>query len=221
MADPIWTWDGERYHDPANGHWVGRGDFPRLRDQYIDSQQYGVSNYSEIYASGDMTREQFIETMRETIRSTYVDEYSLGRGGKYMVTKEEWLEVARDVKGQYRYLNNFANEVEAARAAGHPFSPEYIANRAKMYVDSGTKAFEKASARAMGIPLKDANGNPSLPAYPGDGQTPCRVNCRCRWDIVETETGWDCTWVLGDAQHCKGCEDNSKDWAPLHIERAG
>ena len=218
MAEPVWTWDGKRYHDSANGHYVGRADFPRLRDQYIESQQYGVSNFSEIYADGDMSRDEFITRMRETIKSSYVDEYSLGRGGKYMVTKEEWLDVARDCKAQYRYLNNFANEVEKARSAGHPYSAEYIANRAKMYVDSATKAYEKAAARTAGIPAKGPDGKPSLPAYPGDGKTACTVNCRCHWEIEDTETGWDCYWMLGEAEHCTDCMDNAMMWSPLQIE---
>ena len=213
MAAPDWTWDGKRYHDAVTGQFVGPKDFVRLRDEYIDLQQYRVSNISEMVANGSISREEFIVRMRESVRSTYVNEYALGRGGKNVVTREEWLRIGRDCKEQYRYLNRFADQIEAARASGKPFSPEYIANRSKMYIDSATKEFERARAEAVGVP--------SLPAYPGDGQTVCTVNCRCNWEIEETDTGWDCTWTLGQAEHCTDCLVNADKWAPLVIERAG
>jgi len=212
VADPTWFWDGKRYHDTSTGRYVGPKDLIRLRDEYIDLQQYRVSNIAEAYADGGMSRDEFIASMRESIRSTYVNEYSLGRGGTAQVTREEWLQVGRDCKAQYRYLNRFADQVEAARASGKPMSAEYIANRAKMYIDSGTKPYEMARAKAAGVP--------SLPAYPGDGKTVCTVNCRCHWEIKDTETGWDCTWVLGQAEHCTDCLTNASKWAPLHIEGA-
>jgi hypothetical protein len=212
MPEPTWEWDGKRYHDTSTGRFVGPKDFVRLRDEYIDLQQYQVSNISEMVADGSITREEFIGRMRESIRSTYVNEYALGRGGTAQVSREEWLQVARDCKAQYRYLNRFADQIEAARAAGHPMSPEYIANRAKMYIDSATKEYERSRAKDAGVP--------SLPAYPGDGQTVCTVNCRCHWHIEETETGWDCTWMLGQAEHCTDCLENADKWNPLQIERA-
>ena len=211
MADPTWTFDGKRYHETRTGRFVGAKDLVRLRDEYIDLQQYQVSNYSEMVANGSMSRDEFISRMRESIRNTYVNEYALGRGGRQMVTKAEWLQVARDAKAQYRYLNRFADQIEAARLAGKPFSPEYIANRAKMYIDSGTKPYEMARAKAAGVP--------DLPAYPGDGQTVCTVNCRCHWEIEDNDTQFDCTWTLGDAEHCTDCLTNASKWAPLVIPK--
>jgi hypothetical protein len=65
----------------------------------------------------------------------------------------------------------------------------------------------------------ESQGAPSLPAYPGDGQTACLGNCRCNWDIEETEDAWEATWELNDAEHCADCIANAEQWNPLRLPK--
>lgn len=218
MPDPrestsAWTWDGRRYHDVSTGRFVGEQQMTALRDLYIDRQQERVTDIAELFADGDINRDQFITQMREEIRNAYVNEYALGSGGRAQVSKAEWLEVGRDCKKQYGYLNNFADEMESARQAGNPRSAEYIANRAKLYMESSSQAYEKARSEALGMPPG------ALPAYPGDGSTVCRTNCHCHWDIEEEGDEWHCYWRLGESEHCPDCEENASNWNPLVIPR--
>jgi hypothetical protein len=79
-----------------------------------------------------------------------------------------------------------------------------------MYPRSAREARERANARAWGVP--------KLPAYPGDGQSECLVNCRCFWSIKETRDGWEATWALTPAEHCATCVENSQKWNPLVVK---
>ncbi|KPV42211.1 hypothetical protein SE17_44475, partial [Kouleothrix aurantiaca] len=58
-----------------------------------------------------------------------------------------------------------------------------------------------------------------LPAMPGDGTSPCLTHCRCAWDVtaLEGEQNYDCTWTLGDTEHCQVCKQRAVEWAPLRI----
>ena len=51
---------------------------------------------------------------------------------------------------------------------------------------------------------------PGLPAYPGDGSTPCRTNCKC--SVEERADGF--YWILHPAEHCGECQQRAAQWAP-------
>lgn len=91
-----------------------------------------------------------------------------------------------------------------------------IASRSQMYMDSSREAFERGQMRAYGIP--------SLPDYPGAGNTACLTRCRCHWEyesVLDEEgvlIGYNCTWVLDPpAEHCDDCDAYSQQWAPLFV----
>ena len=91
-----------------------------------------------------------------------------------------------------------------------------ISARSRMYMNSSREAFERGQMRAHGIP--------SLPDYPGAGNTACFTNCRCAWQYEEVYDesgeflGWNCTWVLDPpAEHCVDCDAYSRQWNPLFV----
>ncbi|MCL5460389.1 hypothetical protein M3M33_17255, partial [Loigolactobacillus coryniformis] len=66
-----------------------------------------------------------------------------------------------------------------------------------MYMEASSQSFEKAKVSSRGIP--------DLPDYPGSGRTECMTNCKCYWNIKETETEWLCYWSLSNVEHCDSC----------------
>ena len=114
------------------------------------------------------------------------------------------------LRDQYHHLDGFAADIAAGR-----LSEAQIRARARMYVDAGHLAFERGRAEAFGMP--------TLPAYPGDGQTACLTRCWCSWDhvpVIEQGVliGWDSTWKLENrVDHCEDCPKNAKLWAPLFV----
>jgi hypothetical protein len=55
-----------------------------------------------------------------------------------------------------------------------------------------------------------STGNPDLPAYPGDGSTPCIGHCGCSWE--EKSGKW--YWTRGKADSCAECVRRASAWAP-------
>jgi hypothetical protein len=78
-----------------------------------------------------------------------------------------------------------------------------------MYVNGGTMSFEQGQASAWGLAH-------SLPCYPGDGGTPCLSNCRCSWEIKETEAAIEATWQV-NAEACSGCVARGQRYSPLVV----
>lgn len=87
--------------------------------------------------------------------------------------------------------------------------------RSQLYINSARQAYERAKARALGVP--------DLPAYPGDGSTVCKSNCACSWrlepiyDDDDNLIGWNAFWELGAADHCPDCIQRSIQWNPLRL----
>lgn len=144
--------------------------------------------------------------MRKELRTTYTAQYMAGRGGKNVMTQSDWGKVGNMLKGQYAYLNDFAKEIASGK-----LSQAQIAARAGMYTSSASQAYERGKVAAYGAP--------DLPAYPGDGATACRGNCKCRWSIKETKTSWVCRWVLSAVENCGDCVERAGKWNPLVIEK--
>ena len=122
------------------------------------------------------------------------------------MTQSDYGRVGGLLKRQYQYLDNFAKEIGAGK-----LSQGQVETRSKMYINSSTQAFERGKASTLGLP--------QLPAYPGDGQTRCRTNCKCNWRIIDKETHWECTWNLNPAEHCDDCLANAARWNPLVIPK--
>ena len=55
-----------------------------------------------------------------------------------------------------------------------------------------------------------------MPCYPGDGGTECLSNCRCSWDITQTETAIEATWEV-NAEACPGCVARGERYSPYVV----
>ena len=203
-----WQWDdrAKRYRDTATGRFITQHKAVTLRDYYIEAKKADVDGVTRRLLNHSTNLQQWTLDMRAQVKDTYINEYMLARGGRNNMTQSDWGRVGGMLKKQYQHLDNFARDIDAGKVSGGQ-----IRTRARMYVDSATQAFERAKTESLGLPV--------LPAYPGDGQTVCRANCQCHWDIQDRGDHWDATWVLGVAEHCPDCVDNSRQYAPLVVPK--
>ena len=173
-----------------------------LRDAFTDALAIQAETLAYKLAAGDLTLQQWTEQQRALIRTAYVDQYVMGRGGRQQMTQADWGTVGQKVRAQYQYLDGFAKDLAAGK-----MTPQGAAARAKLYTASATAAFETGKAGSYGL---------RLPAYPADGSTPCKVSCRCHWRIEDGDSVWNCFWVLGarDERNCNVCPDRAARWAP-------
>lgn len=87
-------------------------------------------------------------------------------------------------------------------------------HRAEMYAKSLEQVYQRAYMRAKGESVQ----LPDLPAYPRDGSTVCRTNCRCRWDVRRvSDTEYQAVWKLQPGENCPDCLERAVRWNPLRI----
>lgn len=113
--------------------------------------------------------------------------------------------VVIDLATQLRFLERFAVEVQDGKEWQKGWN-----SRAAMYASSIQTPYWRGATRML-----------PLPAMPGDGTTPCLVNCKCSWDLQELEGdgNYDCYWRMGAVEHCQICRQRAVDWAPLEIRK--
>jgi hypothetical protein len=213
MTTPIaqrlpWEWDDriKRYRDLVSGRFVAAKKLVQLRDTFVERVMSRSDALIDRLAGGEINVQQWVGEMRTLIRKTYMAEAEAAIGGRNAMTSADFGRVGGQLQRQYQYLNNFAEEMRNGK-----LSPGQARVRARMYINGATQAFERAKTHSAGIP--------DLPQYPGDGRTQCLSNCKCTWEIVDTETAWECTWSLGIAEHCDDCVSNASKWNPLMIQK--
>lgn len=209
MASP-WVWQEKlgRYRNTVTGRFIGPKQMVALRDQFVDHQKGQMVALTNRLTAGQIDMVAWQRGMKGIIKQSFIDQYVLGKGGRNMMTAADWGRVGQMVKSQNAYLRRFAGDL-----ADGKLSAGQAGVRAALYGGASRQAFEVAKGRSAGMP--------TLPQYPGDGQTVCGTNCQCSWDIQETEDGWDCTWSLGAAEHCPDCLALAEQYAPLHLDKPG
>jgi hypothetical protein len=196
-----------RYRDLNNGRFIAKRTVDKMQTDFLDARADAVDDLASGLVGGDLTVQRWLEGMRDEVKVAHIGQYMFGRGGRNAMTDSDWGRVGQVVRQQYAFLQNFAEQV-----ADGVLSESQIRVRASMYVDAAHTAF--------GHGLAQAKGWPDLPAMPGDGSTVCLTNCDCDWVVEPVEGGWNCTWELGNTDHCDDCVGRADAWAPLFIADA-
>lgn len=189
-----------RYRDTRTGRFLSNSQMVDLRDDFTEANRAWFVEHAGRLNAGEIDLQQWERQARARLKSIHIDQYTLGRGARKSMTQADWGRVGHALRDQYAYLNQFAGEI-----ATGTLTPAGIAARSTLYVEASTASYERGRAAARNL---------VLPAYPGDGSTACRVNCKCTWRITESEDAWDCYWTLGNAEHCEDCVQRSQTWAP-------
>lgn len=209
--DSPWEWDqpSKRYRNRDSGRYMSSRQMLPLRDAFIDAQKEAVTDLVDRLVDGEISTNRFVQEMRNLIKTSFVDEYALAHGGRHNMTSRDFGIVGQMCRSQYSYLNNFAAEMNDGK-----LSPGQIRARGRLYIEAASQAYERAAAEVRGI-----SGPHGLPAYPGDGSTACRTNCRCSWEFTETDDAWECRWTLHPAEHCLDCLGRSATWNPYVVAK--
>lgn len=173
----------------------------------LPSQLAGVARrLTQRLIAGDTEVAAWEEALARALVEYHLASYADGAGiAPNQLTSQERRVIAKYVQLQLDYLQGFGNDLEAGRYAGKPLG---AAARAAMYGGAANGSWWMGKTRGY-----------VLPAYPGDGTTQCRTNCRCRWEIVPLEGSGNANayWRLGAAEHCQTCAVRAEDWSPLEI----
>lgn len=197
-----WSFDQRisRYRDGRTGRFIPKADVVALRDNIVDKARDESASLAERLRIGAISRGEFTDGMRGLVTNAHGAQYLFGRGGLNAVTSKDVSTLQQAIVGQYGYIDNFANDLLSGDV-----SEARARQRAHMYADGSIQSYERARA---------ASFNVDLPAYPGDGGTPCLTGCCCSWDISRKDGVVSATWKVGGADPCSGCLDRAAKWDP-------
>lgn len=207
-----------RYRDSDTGVFITRDEVLNYTQQLIDAGGDAAHTLSGLVSDGTLSTDDFILQMRAELKSTFLQEGILGRGGRSLMTARDWGGIGASLKPQYQRLEGFRADLKAGK-----LSELQIAQRARQYFDAAREAYERGNAAAHGVY--------GLPYYPGDGNTTCSSGCACTWrfekildadgNVIAIHAFWELT---ADAEHCqpkddkRGCEQNAAEYSPLIID---
>lgn len=188
--------------------------YAEVRDAYA----VAADDATDRLLSGEISPRQWEAEMQDAVRDAHTAAYVAGRSGIVEnVTPREWGRLGPVVRGQYGYLRRWRMELEATPGAER--SEAAIRARARLYSAAARQSFERGvqdEIGAGGVPI------PLLPAYPGDGSTDCRANCKCRWAVrilSKARGDYDVSWRMASAEHCPTCRARAKAWKKLKVRR--
>lgn len=204
---PTWGWDAvsKRYRDIETGHYMPRTQVLGYVDQSLKASTVASSQLAGFVGDKALAPKDFATFFRDELKKEYIRQYTLGIGGREQMTHSDWGKVGAMLQEQYKYLRNFEKDL-----ATKELTPEQIASRSEMYVNSAREAFETAhakNAKALGLGeeawiLGMAEHCDKCLEYagmgwqpvgtfptPGAGATPCLTNCQCHKAYRDPETG--------------------------------
>jgi len=118
---PGYVWDermsGGRYRvlyaDGRLGQMVSASSLQDLVTGLSDKSGARFAGLAGDVAAGRILPADFQRAMMSELKSLHNSAAALGRGGWSQMTRNDWLSNARMLKGEYRYLANFAQELAA------------------------------------------------------------------------------------------------------------
>jgi hypothetical protein len=207
MVSARWLYDqaDQAYRDARTGDVISDDELQDLANQFLDGQQRRIDRLMSDLGEQRIALSYWENAMRQVIKDSHGVLYVLGRGGRNAMHPTDWGRVGRYVQSQFTYLNGFARDI-----AGGQVSQAQAQVRAGLYIGSARAAMSRGVAAAA--------GGLALPQYPGDGSTPCLGNCRCWWQLTQTQNEWHARWIsVADRASCEECVQRGGLWNPLVI----
>jgi hypothetical protein len=183
----------QRWFDTVTGKFVSETavvDEMRIHQQAT----YNVlENATRQLYAGQLTLEQWQIVTAHELKDAHLAQAMFAVGGKRNMTQENWGRVGGALANQYRYLDNFANEIAAGNvsleaalarinlygdATQASYWREYkLATKEQLWWNLGTT--EQHCGRCPELAAASPYNPKDLNQVPGDGNTPCLGHCDC------------------------------------------
>lgn len=205
-----------RYRDLTTGKLVSKSFVVSKAEGSIVFSQGATRELAKALADGVIDPFEWRRIMREQIKDEYIRQALLGAGGRNNMNPTRWGSVGGGIADQYKYLENFYIDIVlgdlsegqiAARAGMYINSAREAYNR-QIGITAGLLGFDEVmwvldlgtdnhcqtclDRAAMGWqPVMADGGFPDAggSVFPGDGNTICLTNDKCRLEYRNSITG--------------------------------
>lgn len=199
MPWPKFTWDARsRQYKDARGKFVPRRAVRQALDEAIEQAKQGIADVSRNLQSGTVNLPQWQITMEQQLKAIHVMSAAAAAGGWAQATPKDWAAAGRRLQQQYKFLENFAYQIEQ----GLPLDGRFL-NRAQSYATAGSGTYEKvlrqkdlASSVVLAERRRLHSANPCTPClgYHALGWQPpetlpdigescdCHSRCQCTFE---------------------------------------
>ena len=167
----------------------------------IDELRQDLAGISYKAKSDEISNEDWSTEIITLVTAEYIRQWMLGKWSTE-INQAEIDIINRVASKQYGYINATSKTLEA-------LTIQEIVRRAGMYANSARQMYWQSLANRYGI---------NLPAYPGDGSSECKSNCKCHWQIEQGTNVILAFWRLGWADHCPTCTGRAARWNPYTIQ---
>lgn len=174
---------------------------------YVDEISAAGAEQVTNAVSEDMSIADFMTAMKLEIKTSTIQQYLLGRGGRSAMTQADWGSIGRMLRLQYKEMRNLQAALDEGR-----LSVLETRRRVRLHFAKTREAYERANAKAFGLP--------TLPAYPGDLTSECQAGDQCHWRIVKLDGPGNflAFWETSPVENCTTCIDRHAAWHPLEIQ---
>lgn len=148
--NPLYSFDKntQRYRNKQTGRFLSKKTVDTLSEQRIKLVKSDLTTISELLLEGKINLRTWQVETANTLKILHSQQYVLGAGGQSKIGKSEYLEIGRELKVQYKYLQNFAYDLTQGNVTEAQFR-----RRIKMYADASRVSYfrgSKKSAREAG-----------------------------------------------------------------------
>lgn len=197
---PEWSYDTTlaRYRNQRSGRFLSQADALALTQRSITQAQRDLDGLMDQLDQRVLPLDQWQRQFAALIKQMHLAQYILGRGGLARTTPADFLELARLLKAEYRYLDSFGRDLSTGQ-----LSLAQAKARARLYLAKSRLSYWAGHQQAqkqgpmpteMRRLLAPVDHCPECLRYAQAGWVPlgqlplptvdcsCQSNCRCRVD---------------------------------------
>ena len=193
-----------RYREKRSGRFVRRDAIRRGVDRSIGRSTDRVTALAEQLRTRSITLGEWEVQMRAELRALHTAAALSAKGGRQHMSPAAWGALGRELRTEYEYLRNFADEVSSG---AQPLDGRFRA-RARLYAsaawgthaETGRREMERlgfdleenvltAGESCAGCIAETARGKVPIGTLKKIGSRTCRANDRCHLRFTNSQTG--------------------------------
>lgn len=193
-AGYVWEKVTARYRDKATGRFISEQVLVNLAESFTGFTQDNLTSLTDKMISGKMSLADWQRQFAQELKDAYIVNAQIGRGGKNAMTQADYGRIGQRLRGEYKYLNDFAKEIangDLSAAQIQARVDQYAAGTRKAYYDGRTAAAKDGGFTEERRILNPAEHCEDCLDYAGKGWQPigtlpepgegsqCRNNCKC------------------------------------------